>query len=249
VPNATDNGSNLNECFTVGPVTPTLTTQASGPIQLGGTIHDTATLSGTASQPGSPIIGGGAGAAAGGTISFTVFGPNNCTTVAGSSSASVSGDGSYGSGDFTPGAVGTYTFVASYSGSSPNTNGVGPTACPDATGTETVLVNATTQIGTTQNWLPNDSATVSSPQNAPFTGTITFTLYNGAGCTGSVLYSEPTAQTVSNGSPTAVTHNSTFTVSASTTVYWGVVFTSNTPNVGSSSSCVEQTSLTITGNS
>src|SRR5262249_48339926 len=54
VPPSTDDSS--TECFTVTPVTPTLTTQASGTAQLGHAITDTATLTGTANEPGSPVI-------------------------------------------------------------------------------------------------------------------------------------------------------------------------------------------------
>ena len=39
--------------------------------------------------------------------------------------------------------MGTYTWVASYSGDSPNTNAVPASACPDTTGTETVVVSDT----------------------------------------------------------------------------------------------------------
>src|SRR3989475_2389278 len=133
VPNATDDGSTITpnpECFVVTPVTPTLTTQASGPVQLGGTISDTATRIRTANRPGTPVINPTtAGGPAGGTITFTVYGPNNCTTAAFTSTANVSGDNSYGSGNFTPLAVGTYNFVASYSVDAPNTNPAPATGC------------------------------------------------------------------------------------------------------------------------
>src|SRR5205807_4022401 len=79
---------------------PTLTTQASSPVLLGGSISDTATLSG--------------GSSATGPIGFFAFGPNGSTcsqTPAFTSSADVSGDGQYNSGPFIPSAPGTYRFV------------------------------------------------------------------------------------------------------------------------------------------
>src|SRR5437762_7791603 len=103
VPDADDSGTGTPnpECFTVNPVQPTLTTQASGPVQLGGSISDTASLGGTANKPGSPVINPTtAGGPAGGSITFTAYGPNNCTTVAYTNTVTVTGNGSYGSGSF-----------------------------------------------------------------------------------------------------------------------------------------------------
>jgi hypothetical protein len=245
VPASSDSSS--TECFTVTPVTPTLTTRASGPVALANPISDTATLTGTANQPGSPVINPTTpGAKAGGTITFTAYGPNDCSTLAFTSApVNVNGDGTYGPVSFTPTAVGTYTFVASYSGNSPNTNGAGPSACPDSTGTETVLVTDTTGVTTAQNWLPNDSATITSTGGSPLSGSVTFTLYDNGTCNGNVLYAEP-AQSISGTSPqTAITHNTGVKVSASTTVSWQAVYTSTAANIGGSSSNCETTSLTI----
>jgi len=252
VPNATDDGSTITpnpECFVVTPVTPTLTTQASGPVQLGGTISDTATLTGTANRPGTPVINPTtAGGPAGGTITFTVYGPNNCTTAAFTSTANVSGDNSYGSGNFTPLAVGTYTFVASYSGDAPNTNPAPATGCPDTTGTETVLVTDTTSLATVQNWLPNDTATITSQGGSALNGTVTLTLYDNGTCNGNVLYTTG-AMGVGGASPqTAISNNTSVKVLISATVSWKAVYTSNDVNVGGSTSSCETTSLTINNN-
>jgi uncharacterized repeat protein (TIGR01451 family) len=108
---------------------PTLTTQASGPVLLGGSISDTATLSG--------------GFSATGTINFFVYGPND-SACSGSptfvSTANVAGDGQYNSGPFVPSAPGTYRFVANYSGD--NNNKATANACGDPT--ESVVVTAPT---------------------------------------------------------------------------------------------------------
>src|SRR5262249_37234203 len=156
------------------PVQPTLATQAgAGPVTFGNPISDTATLTGTANRPGTPVINPTtAGAAAGGTITFTAFGPNNCSTVAFTSSpVTVSGDGTYGPASFTPTATGTYHWVASYTGDPPNTLGTDHNVgCTDSN--EDVTVTDTTTGSSAQTWLPNDSGTVSSVGGAPLNGTL-----------------------------------------------------------------------------
>ncbi len=257
VPPSSD--SSATECFTVTPVQPTLSTQASGPATLGSAISDTATLSGTANEPGSPVINPTtAGGPAGGTISFTAFGPNDCTTVAMAAvTRAVSGDGTYPTAvqaavSFTPTAVGTYTFVASYSGDLPNTLSVSASACPDGTGTETVLVTDTSAVVTDQNWLPNDSATITS--KTALAGTVVLTLYDNGTCNGNVLYNTAALSigpgTLSNGtySQTVSSSNTNVTVSSSTTVSWSAVYTSTAANVSGNSSSCETTSLTINNN-
>jgi hypothetical protein len=232
VPDATD--STEGECFTVTPVTPTLTTQASADVLLGQSISDTATLSGTATQPGTdgpnatyPSINATNGAPAGGTISWVAYGPDDCTTVAMSETTrDVSGDGTYPTAaqtavSFTPTAVGTYTFVASYSGSSPNTNGAGPSSCPPALtdGDEEVTVTGAASLATAQDWLPNDTANITSPAGTTLGGDVTFTLYNDGDCGndgGTSQYTE-TLDIVTDGTGTAndrsvSTGNSTFLV-------------------------------------
>jgi hypothetical protein len=140
VPDSNDDG--VNECFTVTPVTPTLKTTAGADVDLGKPITDTATLTGTANKPGTPAINPTtAGGPAGGTITFTLYGPNNCSAVAFTSAAvPVSGDGTYGPVSFTPTAPGTYHWAATYSGDLPNTNGTSHNSdCTDAD--EDVVVN------------------------------------------------------------------------------------------------------------
>ena len=68
-----------SECFTVNPVDPTLSTEAGPDKFLGQAVTDSATLGGTATQPANPVINltGTAGAAAGGTITFKLYGPSD----------------------------------------------------------------------------------------------------------------------------------------------------------------------------
>jgi hypothetical protein len=98
---------------------PTISTQASPDVFLGGSISDTATLA--------------SGTAPTGTITFTLFGPDN-ETCSGppifTSTKTVNGNGSYTSDSFTPSSQGTYRFVAVYSGDANNNAAAG--ACGDA---------------------------------------------------------------------------------------------------------------------
>jgi hypothetical protein len=118
----------VSVCSLAGLPTPTtLTTQASAAVQLGGLIHDTATLSG--------------GVAPTGTITFQLFGPNDATCTAApafTSTVTVAGNGSYTSANFTPSVAGTYRWIATYSGDA--ANAASATACNDAN--ESVTVSA-----------------------------------------------------------------------------------------------------------
>jgi hypothetical protein len=128
-------GNNITQCTVGGGAVPTtLTTQASAAAAIGGLIHDTAFLSGGVNPTG--------------TITFDLFGPGD-TTCAGpslfTSVVPVNGNGSYDSADFTALIVGTYQWIATYSGDVNNDGAV--TACNDPN--ESVVVGAafeTTQV-------------------------------------------------------------------------------------------------------
>ena len=125
-----------DEAVTIAKATPTLTTNASGPVLVGAAIHDTAHLGGGSSPTG--------------TVSFQVFAPGDtsCQTplTPAPTSATVSGAADYNSGDFTTTAAGTYRWIAHYSGDA-NNNAV-DTACNDANEASTVN-KATPTLSTT----------------------------------------------------------------------------------------------------
>ena len=102
---------------------------------IGSPISDSATLS-------------GATANAGGTITFRLYSNATCTTeiTTGLTPVTVNGNGSYGSGNYTPTAVGTYYWIASYSGDASNEAASG--ACGD-TGESSVVSKIQPQIATT----------------------------------------------------------------------------------------------------
>jgi hypothetical protein len=259
VPDSVDpeDDENVSECFSVTPLTPTLTTSAGPDVVLGNAIGDTATLSGTAKQPGTDGLGDGSiGASAAtqanadGTITFSLVGPDDCVNVpTGFVDIDVTVDGDSDAdteytASFTPGAVGEYTWIAVYDGDSPNTNGAGPTGCPDAD--EAVIVTGTSSLATDQDWLPNDTATITG--DTDLSGTATFTLFTGSDCGAgdddTAVYG-PVDVPVSGASPqTASTSNSTLILEADSGSYsWLVSYDDDTLD-DPADSC-ETTDITI----
>lgn len=249
IPSSSD--SRATECFTVNPVTPALSTTAGPGGTLGSAVTDSAALSGTATQPADPVINltGAGGAAAGGTITFTLYGPDDCTTLAHTSAAvTVSGDGSYSTPapSFVPTATGTYSWVATYSGSSPNTNGATHnTDCSDPL-EDVTLTSVASSLTSAQSWVPNDAVTIAAPPagSGALAGTVSFALYASADCTGTALYSATrsvsgtTAQTVTTSNTTAQTASGSFS--------WQVAYDSTNPAQRDiPASCHETSSLTV----
>jgi hypothetical protein len=178
------------ECFTVTPRQPGITTDQSAKpptgAPLGTAITDTATLSNTAPKPD--------GSAAGGTITFTLYGPQadpatpvcTGTPVYTSTAYAVSGDGTYpkagqAANSFTPTIVGTYEWVATYSGDSPNTLPVA-SGCGDEPSKLFALQPSAT---TAQTWRPQDSISVTVASGAgDLKGNVTFKAFDSlAKCT------------------------------------------------------------------
>jgi len=275
-PESTDNA--LTECFQVTPVTPTLSTKASSsPVLLGSSISDSAKLVGTANEPGTSGVGADGSINADnslllakGTITFKLFGPNTCTSLAAGFpslgiTVNVSGDDatfSYGGPSssppvtFTPAAIGVYHWKASYSGDLPNTNGTTTNdACGDTNEDVTVVEF---HISTAQSFFPNDSATVSTSDgttNVP-AGSVVFTAYSGTvastvlsncqanGATGR-LFTQAVTVTAGSSPQMVSTSNTTVAVPPGTIIYWNVSFTS-AGVTGRNSVCVETTTLNIT---
>ncbi len=248
IPGSTD--ARANECFTVNPVPSALSTKAGPGVDLGNPVTDEATLSGTATQPATPVINltPVAGPAAGGTITFKLIGPDDCTTVAYTSApVAVSGDGTYNTPtpQFVPTKKGTYNWVAVYSGSSPNTLGTTHNAdCKDEN--EDVLVNtAETTLTSAQTWVPNDSVTVGAKGGGNLAGDVSFALYRSSDCTGTALYSDK--KSVAGASPQTVGTSNSTAVADSGTYSWKVSYTStgNMAHENIVGSCHETSALTI----
>ncbi len=248
IPGTSDSAA--SECFTVNPVNSSLATSAGPDVILGNTVSDSATLSGTATRPADPVINttGAAGAPAGGTITFKLYGPSadGCgTLVYTSPTVAVSGDGTYDTPNpqFEPQDIGEYHWVAVYSGS-PNTNGTDHnTACGDDN--EAVNVeDVPSTLSTSQTWVPNDSATVSADEGGDLLGTVTFEFFDNGTCTGDPVWSEdvavdgPSEQTVGTSNAAAVDASGDFS--------WRVTYDSDNPAQRDiPSSCDEVSGLTI----
>lgn len=249
IPGSSDDGT--NECFTVTPVTPTLSTTASEDVVLGNAVSDQAVLAGTATQPTANIIETSAPqnlTPAGGNIVFTAYGPGDVcsgTPAYTSGEVGVSGDNTYANSPaFVPTEPGTYHWVAVYSGSSPNTNGLTHNAdCSD--GNEDVTVSTVpSSMTTAQTWVPNDSATVSAAAGGNVKGTLTFSLFATDNCTGAVVYT--TTASLDGPSPQTGSTANTTAVTASGEYSWQVSYHSDNPAQRHiAASCHETSSLTI----
>jgi len=240
------------ECFTVNPVKPTLATSAgAGPVLLGNPISDTATLTGTANEPGTPVINPTtAGGPAGGTITFTAFGPDDCTTVAFTTTRAVSGDGTYPTASqaavsFTPATVGTYHWAASYSGDLPNTLGTDHNLNCTDTNEDVVVQSVPSSMKSRQSFIPNDSATITAPAGSNLSGTVTFKVYESTDCSGTAIFTQTVAVSGPASGTTVQTTNTTVSTTAAN-VSWLVSFdSSNTAQQSISAKCFEKTALSI----
>ncbi|MEA2842669.1 MAG: hypothetical protein QOJ69_340, partial [Actinomycetota bacterium] len=163
-----------NETSTVTQAAVTITTQATSGT-IGSAIGDTATVSATA------------GPTPTGTVTFTLYGPGN-PTCTGSSAFTSSPQPLTGappptatSNPFTPTAVGSYQWMATYSGDA----NYGPVTSPCGAPNETSVVSAAVATLTGSALSPvaigspiRDTATVVGPVGAPTpTGTVTFTVF------------------------------------------------------------------------
>jgi hypothetical protein len=160
----------------------------------------------------------------------------------------VSGNATYGTPNpqFVPTLTGTYYWVASYSGSSPNTlSATHNTDCADLN-EDVTITSVPSSMTTAQRWVPNDSATISAPAGSGLlAGTVTFTLYPTADCTGSPVFPSATVA-VAGASPQTVSTSNTTAVTASGSFSWKVSYDStNSAQRDIPDSCLETSTLAI----
>jgi hypothetical protein len=214
--------NDANESVVVSKASPTISTSASGGVTIGGSVHDTATLSGGSSPTGS--------------LTFKLYGPND-SSCSGSATftgdVTVSGNGSYDSAAFVPTAVGTYRWVASYSGDTNNNAFSG--ACGDANESVVVskaspTISTSASAGVTLGGSVKDTATLSGGFSP--TGTLTFKLYgpNDSNCSGAAVFSSDVAISFSFDS-------ASFTPSAVGTYRWVASYSGDTNNNAASGVC------------
>jgi len=260
-----------SECFVVAPRPTALATAAgAGPVNFGQPVTDTAVLTNTANHQGSGGPAGStdgsinpatAGGPASGTITFTLM-KSDCRTVASGtgqnpSTVPVHGDGTYGPATFVPDAPGTYHWVASYSGDAVNTIGSSHNdSCTDSL-EDVVVRQIPTEIKSKQDWIPNDTATVTSTiGDLADGGNVVFTLYDNATCNGNVKYTQTVSVQGGAASREVSTSNTTKVVtdytdaSGSVKPYsWKIVYTpgpNDTAHTGKQSACTEVHSITYT---
>ena len=209
-----------NESAVIGKATPTLSTQASPSVAIGQAVSDTATLAGGNNPTGS--------------IAFSLYGPNdaNCTGPAVfAATVPVAGNGSYGSGTFSPTVAGTYRWVAAYSGDSANDAVSSACNAPN----ESVVVTRARPTITTQasaggplGTALTDTATVKGGFSP--TGTVTFRLFSNSTCATQVFTS---TNALAGGSATS----GSFVPSAVGTYYWTAVYNGDANNNAATSPC------------
>lgn len=249
-----DSDSSAGECFDVNPVTPQLATTAGDDVLLGNPVTDSAQLTGLATDPASPVINltGTAGPAAGGTITFKLFGPGGTCTgdpLYTSTAVTISALGAASTPEpqYTPLATGTYHWVAVYSGST-NNNTVTHNASPCGDVNENVDVTSVpSSLTSAQRWVPNDSVTITVPAGSgDIVGNVDFRLYASSDCSGTAIYTL-TDVGVTTASPTASTAN-TAAVTASGSYSWKVNYdsTGNNAHRDIPDTCHEVSALTIT---
>jgi hypothetical protein len=247
-----------NECFTVQTISTTTKTTPSagsgGTVTFGSSVTDHALVTANQSGDGTPT----------GTVTFFVCNPDQVSgsgtcpdpngTQVGSPVDTQAVDGSSPpassaeSSAVTVNKTGTWCFRAVYTPG--GANGGNYTGSSDASSGECFTVTDTTASTSAQDWLPNDTATITSANGAHLNGTLSAQLYTGDNCgatSGSAVSGQNYSKNLSDAaSPaTLTTNNTTFEVKDSSAVSWLVTFTSTDNNVAGSRHC-ESTSLTIT---
>jgi hypothetical protein len=199
------------------------TTLSDESITVGGTVHDSATLT-------------GATANAGGTVTYKVYTNATCDSPdpIDAGTKTVTNGVVPDSDPITFNTAGDYYWQAVYSGDA--NNNAATSLC---TSEHLVVAKQNTAMTTAQNLIPNDDANLSGATSTAG-GTITFQLFspNDATCSGTPAYT----QTVNvSGSGTYSTTNTTFIASTEGTWRWKVSYSGDANNEGSTSACgVEQ---------
>ena len=194
------------------------TTLSATSVLVGSTVHDSASLTNATSD-------------AGGTVTYTVYSNNACTTGARAAGTVTVTNGSVpDSNGLAFNTAGTYYWQAVYSGDTKNNTAT--STCTD----EVLTVNPVQPGGSTaQNVIPNDSFTLSGATSGAG-GSVTFSLFapSASTCGGTPALT----QTVTvSGNGTYATSNSTFVASTEGTWRWRVTYTGDTNNLPVTSTC------------
>jgi len=193
------------------------TTLSASTIEVGETVHDSATLA-------------GATADAGGTVTYTVYTDSDCSQGAqDAGTVTVTNGVVPDSNPITFNLAGDYYWQAVYSG---DANNVGATSV--CTSEHLVVTKRQPAMTTAPSLIPNDDSTISGAFNA--TGSITFDLFDPSDgtCSGTAAFT----QTVTvNGNGTYSTTNTSFVASALGTWRWQVSYSGDANNQPTTSAC------------
>ena len=217
-------------------IQPAIVTNASGPVTVGGTIHDVATLTNTV---GTPLKG---------TVTFEVFKDAACTKPAFASpgtpnapTAHGGGGFDYTSADVTTDAAGTYYWIAHFAGDASNKSA--DTACGDPNESSTVnkiqpaiVTNASGPV--TVGDKIHDVATLTNTFGTPVKGTVTFEVFKDAACTKPAFASPgtPNAPTAHGGGGFDYT-SADVTTDTVGTYYWIAHFAGDASNKSADTAC------------
>ena len=193
------------------------TTLSATSVDVGSTVHDSATLSGETAD-------------AGGTVTYTVYTNSACTAGARpAGTVTVTGGSVPDSNPLAFNTAGTFYWQAVYTGDTKN-NGA-TSACTD----ETLTVNPKHPTASTaQDLIPNDSFTLLGGFNP--TGTIDFYLYapGDTTCSGTAVLHQ---QVTVNGNGTYSTTNTTIHATTEGTYRWASTYSGDGNNVHADSTC------------
>ncbi len=219
-----------NESVVIGKSAPTIATVASEGGSVGTQIHDTAQVSGGDNPTG--------------TVTFFLFSPSDATCSTNedgagaiwSGSVALGADGSASSAGspFTTTEVGTYNWIATYSGDANNKGA--STACSDepvVIGMDPSSMTTTASSGGPTGTVIHDTATVTG--SSDMTGTVTFTLFapSDATCSGTPIFTSAVALGT-NGTATSGNFSGT---TAGGTYNWMAAYSGDTHTAGSTSHC------------
>jgi hypothetical protein len=140
--------------------------------------------------------------------------------------------------------LGQYRWIATFAGDGSNSP-AGPTGCID-TGERSDVTKLPSTIGTTQFYYPNDTATITG--TGSFNGTVAFELHKQSDCLDASVYSPSSVALSGTASgSTASTTNSTYAANALNPgpFYWKVTYSGDSTH-RDVTACVESSSVSIT---
>ena len=224
-------GNNEQLIVKANPTISTLLSAAS--ISAGGTVNDTATLTGSVNSTGTA------------TVTYNYYTNNFCTTgkvTVGTVTVSTAGMVP-NSATVTFGSFGTYYWQAVYSGDASN-NG----ATSTCTSEQLTVAKANPTIATTLSAASisagataNDSAMLSGAGTSTGTGTVAYSYYTNNACTTGKV----TVGTVTVPASGVVPNSATVTFGSIGTYYWQAVYSGDANNNGATSPCASE-QLTVT---